>query len=131
RCLWLPSTQSRLPNGHSPTPVTPLCPLNPTRSPGTATMSMLDRFIVPPLARDPRSTGTRMPPITSTTPKYSPEDSPKPHPKIGTSSPPLALDLLPWEPTMPTPPQLPPLGTIHSDTHVLWPLSWHAPHPHP
>ncbi|KAG6893754.1 hypothetical protein C0992_008749, partial [Termitomyces sp. T32_za158] len=114
-----------------PQPQYPLCPSNPTRSPGTGAMSMLDRFMVPLSARDPRLTGTRVPPITPTTPKYSSGDSPKPHPKIDTPSLLLAPDLLPWEPTMPTPPQLPPPGTIHSNTRALWPLPWHAPHPHP
>ncbi|KAG6884835.1 hypothetical protein C0992_005721 [Termitomyces sp. T32_za158] len=98
---------------------TPLCPSNPTCSPSIEAMSAPDHSVVLPSAKDPQSTGTRVPPITPTTPKYSLGDSPKPHPKIGTPFPLRALDPLPQEPTTLAPPQLPPPDMTHSDTRAL------------
>ncbi|KAG6893137.1 hypothetical protein C0992_011173 [Termitomyces sp. T32_za158] len=114
-----------------PNPSTPPCPSNPTHSPGTGAMNGTDRFMGPPSAREPRLTGDRVPPITPTTPKYFPGDSPKPHPKIGTPSPPPAPGLLPREPTTLTPPLLPLPSTTRSDTRALWHLPRHTLPPHP
>ncbi|KAG6875471.1 hypothetical protein C0992_003729 [Termitomyces sp. T32_za158] len=65
-------------------PCTPHYLSNPTRNPNTGLTNAQDRSIVPLLANDPRLTGVWVPPIILTTPKYSPGDSPKPHPIIGT-----------------------------------------------